>query len=621
MSDLQRHVHAARRRLWLNRWVAMFGWCLCAAGAAWLLLVVAVRVCGLDWPLANIGLGGLGAALLASIIWLMLRHESPREAALAFDAAAGLKERLSTSLFCADSADEFSAAVVADARSRVAGLSARRLIPLRWTAPLNYGLATTCLALLVFFLLPAYDLLGRNAQREDQQRRNAARDTMREVLSKPVEAIEQIAEKHPDLNADKGLSELAEMMKADRADIPADKMRIEAIKKLDRMADQLRNKLADDKFEALDALKQMMQQLGQNASKASVTSPLLDSLQQQDFKAAKQQIEAMKEQLAKREHGAGDAAKVAEMQKQLEQLSDQLNQLKSGNEKNEQKLKDSGLSEQDVKRVLDALAKKDKRQLEQIAKELEEKLKQQGMTAEQAKQMAQKAQQAIKQMQKNQDAQQQCKKMGDKLGNAAKSMQEGKDKQASSELSDAAEQLSDLEMAAEEMNELQAQTAEMDEMKDDLSDKCSDCAGKGCKSCNGTGRCNGGGKGDGDHWGEKEGRGDWGKGAGRAYGLRERAKDGKVDFVRKKAKTPVGKGSVIGVQYIKGEMLRGEAKAELIEATEAAERDATDALNSDRVPRSYHKAVKTYFDRFGQLDRPTAAKSVPPANKAAPNTP
>jgi hypothetical protein len=55
---------------------------------------------------------------------------------------------------------------------------------------------------------------------------------------------------------------------------------------------------------------------------------------------------------------------------------------------------------------------------------------------------------------------------------------------------------------------------------------------------------------------------------------------------------------------VKGQQLKGQSQVELGEAASAAEIDAANALDKDRVPRAYHKAVRNYFDRLGDRLKP-----------------
>ncbi len=48
-------------------------------------------------------------------------------------------------------------------------------------------------------------------------------------------------------------------------------------------------------------------------------------------------------------------------------------------------------------------------------------------------------------------------------------------------------------------------------------------------------------------------------------------------------------------------LLKGEAAADVQEAVNASQRDATDAIERNAIPRQYERAVKTYFDRLAGL--------------------
>lgn len=89
-----------------------------------------------------------------------------------------------------------------------------------------------------------------------------------------------------------------------------------------------------------------------------------------------------------------------------------------------------------------------------------------------------------------------------------------------------------------------------------------------------------------------------------------------TDTVNRKGKVNTRKGgAIIGQRFVKGRQLKGESNVEFYDAASAAEIDATDALNKDRIPRVYRKGVKAYFDRLGDQFRPRAGG---PADSDAP---
>lgn len=68
-----------------------------------------------------------------------------------------------------------------------------------------------------------------------------------------------------------------------------------------------------------------------------------------------------------------------------------------------------------------------------------------------------------------------------------------------------------------------------------------------------------------------------------------------VAFKTEKGKVATTKGAIVGQFLVDGEQVKGDAKAGLAELVTAAEHDASDRINRDRIPRQYHKAVKEYF--------------------------
>src|SRR5215469_9132187 len=158
MDVLKQQVRRARRRLALQRFLAVLSW----SWFAWLLAAAAVvtvdkfKPLGLEawaWPAI-----GLGAGLLTAIIWSFVTRRSELEAALEIDRRFGLKERVS-STYALD-ADQLGSsagrALVDDAVKRVERLHVAdqfRVRLSRWSwLPLLPGVAVFLIAL---FLQPA----------------------------------------------------------------------------------------------------------------------------------------------------------------------------------------------------------------------------------------------------------------------------------------------------------------------------------------------------------------------------------------------------------------------------------------------------------------------------------
>ena len=68
-----------------------------------------------------------------------------------------------------------------------------------------------------------------------------------------------------------------------------------------------------------------------------------------------------------------------------------------------------------------------------------------------------------------------------------------------------------------------------------------------------------------------------------------------IGFKTERGKVHTGKGAIIGQFLIDGEQVKGDVSTSFTEVVTAAERDASDRINRNRIPRQYHKAVKAYF--------------------------
>lgn len=110
------------------------------------------------------------------------------------------------------------------------------------------------------------------------------------------------------------------------------------------------------------------------------------------------------------------------------------------------------------------------------------------------------------------------------------------------------------------------------------------------------------------------------------------AKSEKTDvaFKTEKGKVATTKGAIVGQFLVDGEQVKGDAKAGLAELVTAAEHDASDRINRDRIPRQYHKAVKEYFANLekksgkkpeAKPDSPTAESSGEKPSDTKPSPP
>lgn len=493
MNAFERQVKQAQHRLWVNRWLRLWGWALLMTAALWTLAWIVDRLFFPGMlPVARSAGAGLVASLVVSLGWLVFTREPPITAAAALDEAAGLRERVSTSLQIQPNPTEpFAKAVVADAQRAMAGLSARRFIPIRWAGSLSLSSAMILVAL-ASTLLPEFDLLSRNQAKADEARRLDHLEKVRSVVAKPVSVMRQIAEKYPDIKLD-DQNRLDDPLGPDRP-LDADVLRRQAVKKLDRLQDALRERANSDRLAALKETKKRLERLGEPSDPKNELGRLMGALSSGDFKEAQQAAKKLQENLAKRvRDGSLDPETAKRLQQQLEGLAQKLQQA-ARDEKSQRELQNAGLSEAEAKRILEALSKKDPKQLKKLAEQLAKRLKDQGVSQKQIQEM-------LKKIQQRRQGAKQCKKLGDKMAGAARQLERGDTQAAQGELGEAGEMLSEMEQLEQALSELDAEMSQLDDLRDDLSQgdqeggKCKQCKGTGfrrdgapCPWCNGSGR-------------------------------------------------------------------------------------------------------------------------------------
>ncbi|MBN1345290.1 MAG: hypothetical protein JXQ73_21535 [Phycisphaerae bacterium] len=575
-NDLEQQVARARRRLWINRWLGQLGWTLTAAACAFLLAVVVERLFHVGVRLSWAAVVAAGAAVMASFVWLLIRHEDPMSAAQALDAAVGLRERVTTGLYCAGSTDPFAQSVYADAVQSVRSVTVERHLPVRYPRSLNWAWSSTIAALLVLWLMPSYDLLGLLAKQRDQEKKRKALETTQVAVQQTVERVKQLAESGKMIEEMKELSELTDM--ASEKPMEADELRREAIKRIEKLSDRLKERQESAQYDEVQEFKKMMRRLGDREPSETPVNKLRQSLAKGDFKAATEAIKEMQEQLAKSK-APEDQAKVAEMKKQLANLAKEMEKLASQDRLKEE-MKKSGLSEEEAKRLLENLSKKD---MESVKKDLEK----QGLSKEQIEKL-------MKEVAKNKAASAKCKGLSGALSAAAKGMQQGQSDleagNAAGELTKASEQLSEMEMAQQEMMDMQATLSELSNCKGGL--------------CDGQGE----GEGEGEGMGEgSEGMGQGGGlktnntgGLGQGQGGRTPTKQTKTAYKPDRVRGKESEGAIIGRVFVDGEQMTGQAREKAAEVAASAAKDATEAMDRQRVPRVYRDPVKKYFGKIQQ---------------------
>ena len=179
MTDIQRQARKAQYRLWANCWFDQCCWTLAGAAGAFAAVIVIDRLWGLEWPLGYLALALLVVAVAGATVRTYVVRAPMDRAAAALDEAAGLRERVSSGLYCeqdpSQQSDEFARAVVADAQRVGGSLTVGLHIRLRAPFTLVYTCAAVAAALLLL-LLPS-GILAQDADESSGRESEAIKHT------------------------------------------------------------------------------------------------------------------------------------------------------------------------------------------------------------------------------------------------------------------------------------------------------------------------------------------------------------------------------------------------------------------------------------------------------------
>jgi chemotaxis protein histidine kinase CheA len=527
-------------------------------------------------------------ALLGSTAWTWFRREDLVSSAAHLDRAAGLKERLSTGLYCQGMEDPFAQAVVSDAERISRGLSVPHHLPVRVPDSAPYAGVTMVLALLFFWLFPTLDLLGTQEKQQDAKRQddrvNRAQAVIRPILDPQ---IRELREKNPELK--KELDAL-EALKDAKLESPAD-LRREAMKTVDKIGQKLEEKRNSPEMAAAQEFKQMMRRLAAEQKSQSPVGQLSKALASGNLESAQAAIEDIKEALSKEANTPEEKEKAEQLKAELEKLAAKIDQIAKDEKKMKEDLAKAGLNEQQMKNVLEQMKAGNMQAAAQ-------QLAQQGLKQDQVQKLMQ-------QMQKRSSGGNAASQLAQSLANAAAAAQQAGGTPMSAAdmqgLTMAGEQLSQMESMEQELNQLASSMGQLQSLKDQLGKSCSACNGTGtkdgkaCPSCGGSGM--GQGMGQGGMAGNPNAQGGGMGNLGRGQGGIAPNTPGAFGTVRRQAGVNTLPGAIIHTEFTEGEQFKGEVSKEFVETVISAQREVSDALAQEQIPRPYQRSVGEYFKR------------------------
>ena len=571
MDDVVKVLKRAAVRLFFDRLIASFAVTFTIAAVVLIGVRLAERLAGItiDWPVAWII--AASASLLISIVWSLAHAANRAKVARLVDERASLRESLSTAVSLGERSDAWSAAAIEQARTKAKSVDLRRAVPMtlpkRWPAPALAGLTL----LVVWFVAPQMDLLGKDRELKDQQKQQQEVDA---ALAESQTIDNDLKKMLAKLGADETVSPEEGSLDKNKPTTP-DEIRRATIRKLTAAQDRLESLKSSAGSRSLDEIKDRMRQLRQPGM--GPVNEMVSAMQRGNFAKASQKLAEMMNQMSE---GKLTPEQKEALKKQLANLAEQMKKLAEKRDELEKRLKQAGLDPNKM----------------QTPGAMQQAIQNaQGLSDQQKQEL-------LRQMQAAQDAAAQMGQMAQAMRQAAGEMAEGKDGMKG--MQGMSTQLSDLEMIQQQLAQIGAAQNFAWGKIDHLS------------------QCLGGGKMPerspfqmwNEHMGKKRAAGN---------GSSMTASDLATATSKVKANSKTLQGPIIGSTMVQGQQVRGEARAQFTKLVEAGEQAAADAIESKVAPREFQDTLKHYFGRLKAKAEAQTAPSpqTPDPASPAPGTP
>ena len=549
-AELERKLRRVRLRCLVNLLLET-AWTLAAAGVlaavaagAQRMLAVGLLTLPVTWALV-----GAWAALTLALWWF--RRPGRLQTAIFADERMRFRERFSTALAVAGSDDPFAVSAVAEARQAAERLDVKGKFPVRPSRTWYYAIAPWALFAALLAFLPNMDLLSREAERRQRRRETARLDQAKAQIKQAAAVVRTAVARLADEELAAELKALGQLTRSAK---PTE-LRRQAIRKLSDLSEKIKQMREGANYRSAARIREMMKKL--RSFPKSRFPELERALARGRFDKAAEAVKGLQRKL--NEGKLTDAEKEA-LQKELDDLAKQLQQL--GDER---------------KQMEDALegAGQDKRLAQLSDEKIREALRDSGLTAEQIDRL-------MRELADCRAGSQACGQLAEALAQC------GQGEQLPAEELDAL--LDRLAQMESRIGRLAGVEGSLDQIEDAIA-LLGQCRGQG-----GQGR---GGKGlflEGEALGRGAGTG----GPGQGYGAQDAAAGGKVGLDKTRARGKTQKGPIIASRFFRGPQVKGEARRELAEVVQAAGDAASEAISDKRIPRKYESSVKGYF---GELEK------------------
>ena len=344
MEELRRQVRTAERRLGLQRFVGVLGWC-CFIGLLVALVVIAVDKfwpIGVEpwvWPA-----GGVVAGIVAAIFWSIARGRGPVDAAIEIDRRFGLKERVSSTLAMSDEQRNSAVgeAVVRDAVRRVERVDVPNRFPVSPGRQLLLPLLPAIGVALVWWLLsPA--VIDNPAEADTtaiKKQISQSSDSLKRKLIEQKKRAKEAGLKDAEMLLQKLQEETEDLAATSEGDR---KKALVKLNDLNQEVERRRKQLGG--AEGIEKQLQQLENLGQGPAQK-----FLKAVAKGDLKEAVKELDKLKSKLSNGELNAEDRKKLAEqldqMQKKLQQMVEKQKQKQEDLQNRIQQAQNAGRKEE-----------------------------------------------------------------------------------------------------------------------------------------------------------------------------------------------------------------------------------------------------------------------------------
>jgi len=503
---------------------------------------------------------GAGAAFAAAAIWTLVRTKQGGSVARQVDERAGLRETISTALCVQNKDDAWSRATVEMAGKKAGAVNLKEAIPVEtpryWPAPIAAMVLLAIMLMVPVLNLPA--LFGSEPVIPQDEQEVIQASIEVEQMKEELEAEAKRLGVEFDLDND-----AAENTLLPEAMTPED-IQAAAVKQLTMLTDKLETKMKEEGADKVEALEKQLQKLRQPGP--GPAQELARAMARGNFDKAREELSKLAEQMRS---GEMTAEQEQQLEKQMDNLAEQMQKLAEEQKETERALREAGMSAEQAKQLAS-----DPQALQEALDKLD------NISDAQKQQLMEQAMSQAK-------ACQQCNNMGQAMSQMAKAMQaqEGMSGQGQAAMDQLGDMLSEMEQLQGDMQSMQAM---MDAAQSQMNKM-------------GQGFCENPGAGMGD-WneGDTSRRGNGSGGPGQGDGVSPEARETSITFNDSKANVTTQQGPIIGSRMVYEGQIRGESRTAFAMGAKSAAHNASDAIESMRVPREFEGPVMKYFGALEQ---------------------